>query len=401
MNQIVKKVAFQNLGLKKLEERINELENLTASLSMKIRDESNKRINFEDNTLTNQTGNEAQIQTLKEAIKDLGNLVNDSIEDIKIKNKKDLNELNLNLQNYIDNKIKYVNNDNLDINDNDNNIIQKNYEELNLKIFNLNNDFKNSFKNYKDELNSNITKIDYFEKKLTDNVNNIKEEIKIINKEILDIKNEIRGFKSFKENSNNNFRMIKGDILKQEEIITNFTNKITLMINEYEEKLRKFENDIIEQNKKYTSIKEDLISHITVQDNKITTKLIELNDIIQDFNINQCNEINNFEKHILDEEEKFNVFIQDKLNQEKENIQKMLYYSGEEINNLKNKSEQLEKNQDFIKNQFFNNLNEAEEFLTKKYEGLFRMLSSQNLIPNKNDNSFNFNTQNINNCSNC
>ena len=214
MNQIVKKVAFQNLGLKKLEERINELENLTASLSMKIRDESNKRINFEDNTLTNQTGNEAQIQTLKEAIKDLGNLVNDSIEDIKIKNKKDLNELNLNLQNYIDNKIKYVNNDNLDINDNDNNIIQKNYEELNLKIFNLNNDFKNSFKNYKDELNSNITKIDYFEKKLTDNVNNIKEEIKIINKEILDIKNEIRGFKSFKENSNNNFRMIKGDILK-------------------------------------------------------------------------------------------------------------------------------------------------------------------------------------------
>ena len=32
-----------------------------------------------------------------------------------------------------------------------------------------------------------------------------------------------------------------------------------------------------------------------------------------------------------------------------------------------------------IKNQFFANLNEAEEFLTKKYEGLFRMISSQGL----------------------
>ena len=352
MNQIVKKVAFQNLGLKKLEERINELENLTASLSMKIRDESNKRINFEDNTLTNQTGNEAQIQTLKEAIKDLGNLVNDSIEDIKIKNKKDLNE------------------------------------ELNLKIFNLNNDFKNSFKNYKDELNSNITKIDYFEKKLTDNVNNIKEEIKIINKEILDIKNEIRGFKSFKENSNNNFRMIKGDILKQEEIITNFTNKITLMINEYEEKLRKFENDIIEQNKKYTLIKEDLISHITVQDNKITTKLIELNDIIQDFNINQCNEINNFEKHILNEEDKFNQFIQDKINHENEIFKKLFSYNDDKINEIKSKCDHLENNCDILKNQVLNNLNEIEEFFTKKYDSLFKIISTQNSLQNKNDNSF-------------
>ena len=388
MNQIVKKVAFQNLGLKKLEERINELENLTASLSMKIRDESNKRINFEDNTLTNQTGNEAQIQTLKEAIKDLGNLVNDSIEDIKIKNKKDLNELNLNLQNYIDNKIKYVNSDNLDVNYNDNNILQKNYEELNLKIFNLNNDFKNSFKNYKDELNSNITKIDYFEKKLTDNINNIKEEIKIINKEILDIKNEIRGFKSFKENSNNNFRMIKGDILKQEEIITNFTNKITLMINEYEEKLRKFENDIIEQNKKYTSIKEDLISHITVQDNKITTKLIELNDIIQDFNINQCNEINNFEKHILNEEDKFNQFIQDKINHENETFKKLFSYNDDKINEIKSKCDHLENNCDILKNQVLNNLSEIEEFFTKKYDSLFKIISTQNSLQNKNDNSF-------------
>ncbi len=388
MNSIVKKVSTQNPDLKRMEKKINELENLTTSMSMQLRDESTKRANFEENSISNQTGNQNQIQTLKDAITQLGNLVNESIEEIKMKNKNDLNDQYQKLQNYIDNKIKYVNNDNLDVNYNDNNILQKNYEELNLKIFNLNNDFKNSFKNYKDELNSNITKIDYFEKKLTDNVNNIKEEIKIINKEILDIKNEIRGFKSFKENSNNNFRMIKGDILKQEEIITNFTNKITLMINEYEEKLRKFENDIIEQNKKYTSIKEDLISHITVQDNKITNKLIELNDIIQEFNVNQCNEINNFEKHILNEEDKFNQFIQDKINHENETFKKLFSYNDDKINEIKSKCDHLENNCDILKNQVLNNLSEIEEFFTKKYDSLFKIISTQNSLQNKNDNSF-------------
>ena len=229
----------------------------------------------------------------------------------------------------------------------------------------------------------------------------MKEDILNLNKELLELKNEINSLKSFKENSNNNFRNIQSDILNQEEIITNFTNKVSVMISEYEGKLNQFDIYFKKQNESLNSMKEDLINHIKSSDNMISNKLSELNELIENYNNNQINEINNFEKHILDEEEKFNVFIQDKLNQEKENIQKMLYYSGEEINNLKNKSEQLEKNQDFIKNQFFNNLNEAEEFLTKKYEGLFRMLSSQNLIPNKNDNSFNFNTQNINNCSNC
>ena len=177
------------------------------------------------------------------------------------------------------------------------------------------------------------------------------------------------------------------------------------MINEFDNKLNHFDIYFTKQNESLNSMKEDLINHITSSDNKIANKLKDLNEIMDNYNNKQINEINNFEKHILDEEEKFNLFIQDKLSHENENNKKMLFYYGEEINNLKKKFEQLEKNQDNIKNQFFNNLNEAEEFLTKKYEGLFRMLSSKNLIPNKNDNSFNLNSDSENtfnhNCNNC
>ena len=403
MNSIVKKVSTQNPDLKRMEKKINELENLTTSISMQLRDESTKRANFEENSLNNQTGNQNQIQTLKDAITQLGNLVNESIEEIKMKNKNDLNDQYQKLQNYIDNKIKFI--DDLEKNNFNDNINKKKFDDVNLKIFNLNNEFQLNIKNIRDELNSNISKIDFFEKKLIDNINNIKEEIQILNKEIIDIKNEIRAFKSFKDNSNNNFRMIKGDILKQEELITTFTNKVSLMLNEFEEKISKYDNLIIEQSEKYNSIKDDIMSKFTIQDNKLSSKLLELNDIIQEYHTSQCNEINNFEEHILKEEEKFNKFIQDKLILESENLKKMFSYYDDDYNNLKVKMENLEQNHDVMKNKFFNNLCEVEEFFRNKYDSLFSMINTQNILKNKNNESFNlssFTTQTLNNtCNKC
>ena len=403
MNSIVKKVSTQNPDLKRMEKKINELENLTTSISMQLRDESTKRANFEENSLINQTGNQNQIQTLKDAITQLGNLVNESIEEIKMKNKNDLNDQYQKLQNYIDNKIKFI--DDLEKNNIDDNINKKKFDDVNLKIFNLNNEFQLNIKNIREELNGNISKINFFEKKLIDNVNNIKEEIQILNKEIIDIKNEIRAFKSFKDNSNNNFRMIKGDILKQEELITTFTNKVSLMLNEFEEKISKYDNLIIEQSEKYNSIKDDIMSKFTIQDNKLSSKLLELNDIIQEFHTSQCNEINNFEEHILKEEEKFNKFIQDKLILESENLKKMFSYYDDDYNNLKVKMENLEQNHDVMKNKFFNNLSEVEEFFRNKYDSLFSMINTQNILKNKNNESFNlssFTTQTLNNtCNKC
>jgi len=402
MTSLVKKVPSQNPELKRMEKRINELENLTTSISMQLRDESSKRANLEENSLTNQTGNQTQIQTLKDTITQLGNLVNDSIEEIKMKNKNDFNEQYLKLQSYIDNKIKFIND--LEKNNLNDNINKKKFDDVNSKIFNLNNEFQLNIKNIRDELNSNISKIDFFEKKLIDNINNIKEEIQILNKEIIDIKNEIRAFKSFKDNSNNNFRMIKGDILKQEELITTFTNKVSLMLNEFEEKISKYDNLIIEQSEKYNSIKDDIMSKFTIQDNKLSSKLLELNDIIQEYHTSQCNEINNFEEHILKEEEKFNKFIQDKLILENENIKKMLSYYDDDYNNLKVKIENLEQNHDVMKNKFFNNLCDVEEFFKNKYDSLFSLINTQNFLKNNNE-SFNlttFTSQTINNtCNKC
>jgi hypothetical protein len=58
-----------------------------------------------------------------------------------------------------------------------------------------------------------------------------------------------------------------------------------------------------------------------------------------------------------------------------------------------------------MKNKFFNNLCEVEEFFRNKYDSLFSMINTQNILKNKNNESFNlssFTTQTLNNtCNKC
>ena len=74
-----------------------------------------------------------------------------------------------------------------------------------------------------------------------------------------------------------------------------------------------------------------MMSKFTIKDNKLSSKLLELNDIIQGCHSSQYNEID--KKHILKEEQQFNKFIQDKLILESENLKKMLSYYDDDYNN--------------------------------------------------------------------
>ena len=63
MNSVIKQVTNQTTDIKKLEKRINDLEDLSTTLSNQLNEEIVKRKNLEDNSITNQTGNQAQFET--------------------------------------------------------------------------------------------------------------------------------------------------------------------------------------------------------------------------------------------------------------------------------------------------------------------------------------------------
>ena len=104
-----------------------------------------------------------------------------------------------------------------------------------------------------------------------------------------------------------------------------------------------------------------------------------MNDLIFKQSTLQCKEIDNFENHVLTEQQKFTEYMEGSFDKQNENMKKLFDYTNQDLDIVKGKVETLEENMNSIKNRFFANLNEAEEFLTKKYEGLFRMISSQGL----------------------
>ena len=176
MNSVIKKVTNQDSDIKKMEKRINGLENLTTNLSILLEEEKTKRQGFEENALTKQTGNYQQIENLKKAITELSNLLNESIEDIKLKTNNLLDDRSNKLQNMIDKKMKIF--DIYDKKTAENEFNHKNFEDnINLKFFNLKSEVDSTFKNFREELNTSATRLDFFEKKLFDNFNTIKGEI--------------------------------------------------------------------------------------------------------------------------------------------------------------------------------------------------------------------------------
>ena len=148
MNSVIKQVTNQTTDIKKLEKRINDLEDLSTTLSNQLNEEIVKRKNLEDNSITNQTGNQAQFETLKQAISQLSNLLNDSMEDIKLKTINILDDRSNKLQNMIDKKMQLF--DIYDKKTAENEFNHKNFEDnINLKVFNLNNLFESTFKNFR------------------------------------------------------------------------------------------------------------------------------------------------------------------------------------------------------------------------------------------------------------
>ncbi len=57
-------------------------------------------------------------------------------------------------------------------------------------------------------------------------------------------------------------------------------------------------------------------------------------------------------------------------------MKKLTEFMSEDIDLLKKKSENLEDIVRNIRTEFFNNLNDVEQFFTKKFESLFRTLDS-------------------------
>lgn len=379
MNSIVSKISTTNNGMMKMEKRIKDLETLTNSIFSTLNSEIESRKQLEQGHISSQSGNVAQIKTLKEGIEQLGQVVSESLEDFKQKITQDTSNKTSKVYSFVEEKMKLF--EYYDKKNAENDFTKQNFEnETKSRLYSLENEVKNSLKQLRDELNTNTARIDFIEKKCVDNYNIIKEDLGLLSKEMLNLKNELIALNKFKDNTISNFKNVRTDIIQHEEMINNFASKVNFSLSEFENKIKSYEESIKAQNENFDGIKNEIFGHIDVIDSKLNTKLKEINDLLFKQSSMQCKELDNFENHILTEQDKFTKYIQNRYDEQNENMKKLFDYTNEDLKMVKNKTDALENAMSNIKNQFFSNLNEAEEFLTKKYEGLFRIINSSGMV---------------------
>ena len=389
MNILNKKLSTANSLISKLEQRISSLESKYDSITKKFQEESNNRLELSKSSQKNNSNNSLQIKEMKEKIDSLSKSTNDALSQMKIDLTKQLDERTSLFQNIIQEKASLF--DTLDKK-------AQNTENIQSKLNLVENDILSMIKKISDDLDQNTIKIEFLEKRQNENFNATKEQISDINKKIMQFQNEFNINNKFKENANNNFTAMANDIFQQQEIIQDFISKITEKINNFELNYEKNFLNLNEEISNVNKLKEEIYNNIEM----INTKTInELNKFIEDTNNeikNNKNEILFIEKHVTEEQSNFGNFIQEKITNYENSINKNLEYCDEDIKIVKKDVDLLKANFNDFKEKTFEAVNDIEKYQNKKYDDLFRILSGNNLIKSnfRYNNKINNNTENNN-----
>ena len=398
MIELKRKQELTNITITKLDKRIKDLESLTNKLNERLNEESIKRKDLETIYNMSSENNNIQIKALKESIEQLAKIYNTSLQDMKTSFSEEINNKIQPLKEKIDDKNEKI----------EEIINNKKNDEINhqnsLKDFNLNFvNIEQELKLCKNIFEENDKKFKNLEKIVNDDHTFMEEQIKVINNQFNAIDNESKINKKFKTNINKNIADIESAQRQQNEIINNIKENYDSYMSNFEEKLKNYYSYIMEESDKMLKMQNDINNHLDITDGKNMAKLKELSEFFdKEINIQQ-NEIENFEKHVLEEHNHFSEYFQEKLKNLDENLNKNINLNTANIKQIKILMKNLNDETENLKLKFNDNINDLNKFHNKKNDALLKILMNNNLIPPdfdyKNFCSWNYNSNELNSSS--
>ena len=208
----------------------------------------------------------------------------------------------------------------------------------------------------------------------------INDEISLIKKDMTFVKNEIQNLKSAKVNTNSDLNKIMKEIEYINQKFEKSLNDINNIRIEIQTKINNYEatNRLFQQN--FSVIKEDLLNHLDEINNVNKGDIIKIRE--ETFGqIKQIkNDMNQFNLNIIKENQKFIDYSQNQLQEHDDNLKKLFEYTSDDIEVLKKKSDTLESLLKNTRNEMINNINSVEGFLTNRYDSIFKSITSDRNI---------------------
>lgn len=373
---IASKLCDMDLDIQKLFKKISKIESTNDNLSQMINNEISQRQNLEKHSITSLEAFSGQLTALKDTYDHFEEVISANMEKNKTTILEEVQKKNTNLiqlfeSNFNAEKLTSLNsqcdNNIKDSSDNDKQIEKKfsQFEDM----------LTNEFKQYRTELNANVIKIESIDKKFTESYNSMRNDFVSLSKEINLIKKDIEQLKSFRKTTVQNFQNFQKDFIKNDEIISQFSNKIDALVADIEAKMKNYDDIFQNHNNNFEIIKNDVFTQFKEMNSNLALKMKSFNDASSTQFESHSKEIDNFEKHILNEHDKFITFIQTHLDEQSVNIKKLFEYVNDDIDILKGKNTTMENLIKKLRTDVFKSINETEDFLQKKYESIFRIVS--------------------------
>ena len=303
MIELKKKQELTNLAIIKLEKRIKDLESLTSKLNDRVAEENIKRNELNTFQSNYSENNNSQIKTIKESIEQLATIFNNSLIETKKNFNEELNKKTLSLKKILDEKSKLID-DILNSKKIDNINYQNSFQDFDSKFKNIQKDF-DIFKN---DLNEKNKLYENLEKTVNNNHIFLEEQIDGINKQFVEIEKESKINKTFKTNINKDIANIESELREKNEIINKIKIDYDSYMETFEDKLNKYYSNFREESNKLLKMQEEIYTHLNINDNKLISKIKELSEFFNKEIALQQNEIENFEKHILEEHNHFSDY---------------------------------------------------------------------------------------------
>ena len=378
---IESKFADMNLDLSKINKKVFQFEQYQNHIENLIEEEAKLRQNVEKKTFLINENLTSEISKLKNGFDTFSKTIANHIEeikdqilvDVKNNNNKFLNQFQSNLKRF-DEYEKFLENRK------DDKLFQ--LTEIENKITILEQVTGNQISVIKNQIKTNSDNIQLIQNKINDSNNLLNNEMNQLKEEIKILQSQIDELKSNKIANNDSVSKVKSDLTRLNQKNEQLQNELNLIVNEVQNKLKHYESINKMLNENFISIKNDIntqLDDMNSLSNKNYNKL--QNDLLNQIKESKV-QMDKFNINIIEENKKFIDYNQEQLKKQSNNVKQLFEISNDDLDLLKKKCEVLEDVIKKIRTEMINNINNVESFLTKRYDTIFRTMSSERAINN-------------------
>ena len=236
---------------------------------------------------------------------------------------------------------------------------------------------KGSFLGREEEINMGLTKINHFEKKFDIFLDNFNKDINSIKNNIKQNTDNIDIISSSNNILNEKFDNLYKTFNDSNININKFNYQTTILLNETQKKLEEYTDYFTNTKSDIIKMENDLNEDYAILKQVLNDKLNEYEKNLENFN-NKINLENTEYKFKLEEKQDksikdFQIEKIEYLNEARKVQNNIL----EQYEIMKKEYQNMNDNINEIKNSFFHNLNEIEQYFNKKYQTLYRSINLQ------------------------